>query len=189
MKTETLKQSHTGLERDRKPLVVTAESRRSLSVVTFTRCHLFSAENILLSSGERKRCRFSGYFLFFSAAPRMNVHFSSRARQNSLLMCVCFFFKGVVKTQIWQNNKWSERLLRPFMRSTENGAMTTLYVATHPDIEEQNRRGCYFVPSKTLPPPYCRPALKQMNPVAQDRDQCRRLWELSQRLTKLNTTI
>ena len=106
-----------------------------------------------------------------------------------LIIGVCFCFKGVVKTQIWKNNKWSERLLRPFMRSAENGAMTTLYVATHPDIEEQNRRGCYFVPSKTIPPPYCRPALGQMNPVAEDREQCRLLWELSQRLTKLNTTI
>ena len=81
------------------------------------------------------------------------------------------------------------RLLGLFMRGTDNGAMTTLYAATHPDIEEKNLRNCYFVPSKTIPAPYCRPAVAAMNPLAQDREQCQRLWELSKRLTKLNTTI
>jgi len=95
----------------------------------------------------------------------------------------------MVRTQIWQNHSRTEHLLRPLMRSTDNGAMTTLYVATHPDIEVNNIRGAYFVPSKILPPPYCRPAIGKMNPVAQDRQQCQRLWELSQRLTHLNTTI
>ena len=75
------------------------------------------------------------------------------------------------------------------MRSVDNGAMTTLYVATHPDIENNHIRGAYFVPSKFIPAPYCRPALGKMNPVAQDRKECQRLWELSQRLTGLNTTI
>ncbi|CAF2657090.1 unnamed protein product [Rotaria sp. Silwood2] len=96
---------------------------------------------------------------------------------------------GVIKTSIWRNNKWSGRLMTPFMRSVDNGAMTTLYLATHPDIEQNNIRGTYFVPSKILPPPYCRPAIAEMNPIAQDRQQCQQLWELSQRLTKLNTTI
>ena len=100
-----------------------------------------------------------------------------------------FLLKGVVKSAIWKNNKWIARLMGPFMRTVDNGAMTTLYVATHPDIENNNIRGCYFVPSKRLPPPYCRPSLAEVNPMANDREQCRRLWELSQRLTKLDTTI
>jgi hypothetical protein len=79
--------------------------------------------------------------------------------------------------------------MRPFMRSVDNGAMTTLYVATHPDIENNNIRGAYFVPSKTLPAPYIRPAIGNTNPTANNREQCQRLWELSQRLTRLNTTI
>ena len=79
--------------------------------------------------------------------------------------------------------------MRPFMRTVDNGAMTTLYVATHPDIVKNNIRGSYFVPSKTLPQPYCRPVVARMNPIAEDRQQCQRLWELSQRLTKMNTTI
>jgi hypothetical protein len=95
----------------------------------------------------------------------------------------------VIKTPIWKGYKWSQRLLSPFMRTIDNGAMTTLYIATHPDIEANNIRCAYFVPSKILPPPYCRPVIGKMNPVAQDRQQCQRLWELSQRLTQLNTTI
>ena len=79
--------------------------------------------------------------------------------------------------------------MRPFMRTVDNGAMTTLYVATHPHIENNNIRGAYFVPSKRLPAPYCRPAIADMNPIAHDRQQCQRLWEMSQRLTGLNTTI
>ena len=79
--------------------------------------------------------------------------------------------------------------MRPFMRNVDNGAMTTLYVATHPDIETDNIRGAYFVPSKIIPAPYCRPALGKVNPVTQNREECQRLWELSQRLTQLNTTI
>lgn len=75
------------------------------------------------------------------------------------------------------------------MRSIENGAMTTLYVATHPDIETNGIHGAYFIPSKILPPPYCGPVVGVMNPIASNRDECQRVWELSQRLTKLNTTI
>ncbi|CAF4370295.1 unnamed protein product, partial [Adineta steineri] len=96
---------------------------------------------------------------------------------------------GVVKSAIWNNLKWSGRLMRPFMRTVDNGAMTTLYVATHPDIENNNIRGTYFVPSKTLPPPYCRPAIGKTNPITNDREQCQRLWQLSQRLTNLTSTI
>jgi hypothetical protein len=95
----------------------------------------------------------------------------------------------VVETPIWTNYKWTARLVRPFMRTVENGAMTTLYVATHPDIETNQMRGAYFIPSKILPPPYCRPVVGMMNPIAENRDECQRVWELSQRLTKLNTTI
>lgn len=75
------------------------------------------------------------------------------------------------------------------MRSVENGAMTTLYVATHPDIETNHIHGAYFIPSKILPPPYCRPVRGTMNSIADNRDECQRVWELSQRLTELNTTI
>ena len=75
------------------------------------------------------------------------------------------------------------------MRSVENGALTTLYVATSPDIEQQDYRACYFVPSRILPAPYCRPVVGEMNPLAQNREECRRLWTLSQELTKLPITI
>lgn len=42
---------------------------------------------------------------------------------------------GVIQTEIWKTYKWTKFFLRPFLRTVDNGAMTTLYVATHPDIE------------------------------------------------------
>ncbi|CAF1504967.1 unnamed protein product [Adineta ricciae] len=111
-----------------------------------------------------------------------------RLGPESRVYCNCLH-PGVIKSAIWLNNKWLSRLMRPFMRTVDNGAMTTLYAATHPDIETKNIRGTYFIPSKTLPPPYCRPVTGKVNPLVNDREQCRRLWELSQRLTNLNSTI
>jgi len=62
--------------------------------------------------------------------------------------------------------------------------MTTLYLATHPDIENNHIQGEYFVPSKIIPAPYIRPTLGKMNRIARDRNECQRLWELSERLTQ-----
>jgi hypothetical protein len=75
------------------------------------------------------------------------------------------------------------------MRSVENGALTTLYVATHSDIERNHCRARYFIPSRILPAPYCRPVSGKMNRIAQNRDQCRHLWQLSEELTKFQTTF
>ena len=45
--------------------------------------------------------------------------------------------------------------------------MTTLYLATHPDIENNHIQGEYFVPSKIIPAPYIRPTLGKMNRIAE----------------------
>lgn len=94
------------------------------------------------------------------------------------------FVQGVIQTEIWKTYKWTKFFLRPFLRTVDNGAMTTLYVATHPDIENNRIQGEYFVPSSIIPAPYCRPAISKMNPIAKDRNECQRLWELSERLTQ-----
>ncbi|CAF1435414.1 unnamed protein product, partial [Didymodactylos carnosus] len=96
---------------------------------------------------------------------------------------------GVVKTNVFQHINWIKFVLSPFMRTVENGAMTTLYVATHPDIEIKNIHGAYFVPSKHIPPPYIRPVEANPNPVVLDKSARERLWELSKRLTGLSNTI
>ncbi|CAF1072623.1 unnamed protein product [Didymodactylos carnosus] len=98
---------------------------------------------------------------------------------------------GVIKTELFRHLHpgITTRIMSPFMRTVENGSMTTLYVATHPDIETQNIHGAYFVPSKHIPAPYIRPAEVAPNPVVLDKNARERLWELSKRLTGLTNTI
>ncbi len=58
-----------------------------------------------------------------------------------------------------------------FMLSPEQGAQTTLYVATSPEVE--NVSGRYFVKSQR----------KQPRKAALDREAARQLWQLSEQLT------
>eukprot|EP01087_Luapelamoeba_hula_P018315 TRINITY_DN5888_c0_g1_i2.p1 TRINITY_DN5888_c0_g1~~TRINITY_DN5888_c0_g1_i2.p1 ORF type:complete len:340 (-),score=46.44 TRINITY_DN5888_c0_g1_i2:96-1079(-) len=72
---------------------------------------------------------------------------------------------------------WIAGVLGPvgnlFAKSPEDGALTTLYVATHPDIESVPLRGQYFTPTAHLDTP---------SHHALDADLARRLWEYSEAL-------
>jgi NAD(P)-dependent dehydrogenase (short-subunit alcohol dehydrogenase family) len=86
---------------------------------------------------------------------------------------------GAVASGLGTNNGRIARLvlplLRPFMRSPEQGAATSLFVATSPQLEGVSGR--YFTNSRPV-----RPAR-----AARDADAARRLWELSARMTGLAT--
>jgi len=64
-------------------------------------------------------------------------------------------------------------IARPFGRTPEQGARTSIYLATSPEVA--NVTGRYFVD--------CHPA--QPRPQATDPQMARRLWELSERMTGL----
>jgi retinol dehydrogenase 12 len=58
---------------------------------------------------------------------------------------------GVVYTDVWRSIPWYFMIpLKPlfwlFMYSPEQGALTTIYAATSPDIVEKDLRGRFFVP-------------------------------------------
>lgn len=76
---------------------------------------------------------------------------------------------GVVATDVWRAIPgplaW---LLKRFMRSVEDGAATTLYVATAPELAEQS--GGYYAD--------CQPAATSA--IAQDSHLARQLWEQSE---------
>jgi len=76
------------------------------------------------------------------------------------------WFSGVVT---W----WYDRL-KPFALYTPyHGALTTLYVATSPEIREQGWKGRYFVPIAKL---------GNARGLAKDMKRQKDVWELSERL-------
>ena len=84
---------------------------------------------------------------------------------------------GVVVTGIARNlPSWQDTLFRSvgafFLKSVEEGAATTCYVATSPDLEGVN--GCYFAD--------CNPETPEPNML--DTEMAKRLWEVSEELTR-----
>lgn len=81
---------------------------------------------------------------------------------------------GGVRSQLGAQNSWKAgrvlAVLKPFLRTPEKGAETSVYLATSDEVTTTS--GEYFHD--------CKP--KKTKPFARDRKQARRLWELSERL-------
>lgn len=81
---------------------------------------------------------------------------------------------GGVRSQLGAQSTWYAgkvlALVKPFLRTPEKGAETSVYLATSNDVAATT--GEYFYD--------CRP--KKTNRSARDRDQARKLWEISERL-------
>ncbi|HZV22088.1 MAG TPA: SDR family oxidoreductase [Hyphomicrobiales bacterium] len=82
---------------------------------------------------------------------------------------------GVVATRIGNkgglaNLVWTA--IKPFLLSSERGAVNSLFVATSPEIEGVS--GAYFVEQKTAAP----------NPIANDEETAARLWLESEKLVE-----
>jgi hypothetical protein len=63
-------------------------------------------------------------------------------------------------------------LARPFAISSEKGALTSIYLATSPDVA--GLTGLYFVKGKAVKP----------STAALDDEAATRLWEISEKLTQ-----
>jgi NAD(P)-dependent dehydrogenase (short-subunit alcohol dehydrogenase family) len=85
---------------------------------------------------------------------------------------------GVVRTSWAQNSNgmfgFAVKLAHPFMLSPEQGAQTSLYAATSPDIEGVT--GKYFVKSRPSASP----------PLSYDAALAARLWEQSEKWTGIS---
>ena len=88
---------------------------------------------------------------------------------------------GAVGTRLGQNNgrvaTFLTKLLRPFFRTPEQGAATSLWAASSPDVE--GATGRYFL--------NCREA--RSSRLSHDRELARRLWDESARLTGLPADV
>jgi NAD(P)-dependent dehydrogenase (short-subunit alcohol dehydrogenase family) len=83
---------------------------------------------------------------------------------------------GVVATRLLFEGFGPLRLLGPFLKTPEQGARTIVHVASAPALERLT--GLYFVDGESA-----RPSAR-----ARDDDAARRLWDLSARLTGIETT-
>jgi NAD(P)-dependent dehydrogenase (short-subunit alcohol dehydrogenase family) len=81
---------------------------------------------------------------------------------------------GVVATELLFGGFAPLRLLKPFMKTPEQGARTTVYLASSPDVATVT--GGYFQDE--------RPA--RITSAAQDDTAARRLWEISEQMTGLS---
>jgi NAD(P)-dependent dehydrogenase (short-subunit alcohol dehydrogenase family) len=87
---------------------------------------------------------------------------------------------GVVATNIFaaffggRTGKIFSVLFRPFMLSPANGAKTSVYLASSPEVAKVT--GKFFDKSREAPPA----------PAAQDAAAAKRLWEISAKLTSLS---
>jgi len=76
---------------------------------------------------------------------------------------------GIVATNVWRSFRWPlDAIAKWFMMSVEDGAKTTLYCATSPDVESQT--GLYY--------DSC--AVKEPSALARDEALARELWERSE---------
>jgi retinol dehydrogenase-14 len=82
---------------------------------------------------------------------------------------------GVVATRLLFDGFGPLRLLAPFLKTPEQGARTTVHVASAPALERIT--GLYFIDGKSA-----RPSTRAL-----DDDAARRLWEISTRMTGIDT--
>lgn len=88
---------------------------------------------------------------------------------------------GVVATNFGQNNRWAERtlwrIIGRFSLSPTKGAATTLYLATSPEVE--GITGKYFMKKKR----------ERSAAASYNADAAKKLWELSEEMTRLRATV
>jgi retinol dehydrogenase-12 len=83
---------------------------------------------------------------------------------------------GAVASDVWRRIPWPFRsLMKLFMLSNEEGALTTLYCATSPQVAKDSGRY------------YDRSSEAVMNPLAQDEQLARELWRRSEAWCSLET--
>ncbi|KAI8380283.1 hypothetical protein BD560DRAFT_387685 [Blakeslea trispora] len=86
---------------------------------------------------------------------------------------------GVVKTDLYRHFDGIQGLLKPafnlFLTSPEDGALTQLYLATSPEVEQKDIKGSYYVPFADQSKPYG---------VAASEDAPLELWEFTEKLIK-----
>lgn len=112
----------------------------------------------------------------YGAAKLCNIWFAREAARRLARANVtsCSLHPGVVATNFGATGPWfyrvGLRMVRPLLKTAEQGARTSIYVASAPEIEGAS--GLYFVDCKPTKP----------SRWARDDHEAKKLWELSERL-------
>lgn len=123
----------------------------------------------------------TGYrgFRAYSQSKLANILFTNELarRLQGTGVTVNALHPGMVATGFGRNNRgwlgWGIRIAAPFMLKPEQGAQTTVYLASSPKVEGVS--GKYFAKSREAAPP----------PAANDQAAAQRLWDISARMTGL----
>jgi retinol dehydrogenase 12 len=124
------------------------------------------------------RQRYRG-FQVYSRSKLANLLFTSELarRMEGTGVSVNALHPGFVATNIFSGNGWFgwwvRRIASVVALSPEEGAKTTIYLATSPEVEGVS--GKYFVKELAVQP----------SPASLDQEAARRLWEISEQMTRL----
>lgn len=115
----------------------------------------------------------------YSQSKLANILFTrelSRRLQGTGVTCNCLH-PGVVSTGFGKNDsgwmRWAVKVAAPFLRTPEQGAATTIFLAQSPAVEGVT--GKYFSDCKEIEP----------SKEARDAEVAKRLWQVSEQLTGL----
>ena len=112
----------------------------------------------------------------YGTAKLFNIYFTKllAERYKSKGITAFALHPGVVTSSFWADfSGWQKkllRLIRPFMISAEEGAQTSIYLATEPKLDAKS--GQYFKKQKIAKP----------SAIANDEAARNRLWDLSMQL-------
>ncbi len=149
------------------------EAAPSRVVVGASRAHRHARGIDFAAVREPSRSR--GGLMDYSVAKLANILFSAELARRMAGTGVSSYalHPGVVATNVWRSLPWPlDRLVKPFLISSEEGAKTTLYCATSDAVARQS--GLYYVNS----------AVAKTSPVAADADLALALWTASERWTQ-----
>jgi NAD(P)-dependent dehydrogenase (short-subunit alcohol dehydrogenase family) len=120
--------------------------------------------------------RWRGETAVYGASKLCNIWFAREAakRFTGTRVTSNALHPGAVASNFGASGSWlfkyGTKLARPFLLSSEQGARTSIYLASAPEVDGVT--GEYFVKCK----------VKQPSKQARDDAQARKLWELSERL-------
>ncbi len=133
----------------------------------------FNPDNIQLKTGYSAMKAYGNSKLF-------NILFTKELadRLKDTTITVNCLHPGVIRSNFGSGSNFLVRMFwkiaAPFMISPEQGAQTTIYLATSDDVEEAN--GAYFKNKKAIAP----------RAIAQDMDAAKKLWDISNELCGTN---
>lgn len=133
----------------------------------------FNPDNIQLKTGYSAMKAYGNSKLF-------NILFTKELadRLKDTTITVNCLHPGVIRSNFGSGSNFLVRtfwkIAAPFMISPEQGAQTTIYLATSDDVEEAN--GAYFKNKKVTAP----------RAIAQDMDAAKKLWDISNELCGTN---